>query len=150
MLCGSRQGCEVALSTLLTWEGEPFAALVGMSAWLPLDNWALVVATGDYSRLHEDGDEFHDIEAFWEKDHEDDEDFDWRTKAVKAIRFELFLQKKKGQVFKQVPVCMGQSRKDRIAGLGIQAKRFLDIVGANFQMSEFESLSSVHGCSREC
>jgi hypothetical protein len=58
------------------------AALVGMSEWQPLDNWMWDVADGDYSRLHEDGDEFKDIEAFWENDHEDDENFDWTTKAV--------------------------------------------------------------------
>lgn len=44
---------------------------------------------------------------------------------------------------------MGQSRKDRIAWLGIQAKKCLEIVGADVQMSECESLSSVHGYSRE-
>jgi hypothetical protein len=86
VLCGSRQGCEVALSTLLTWEGEPFAVLVGMSGWLPLDNWVSDVANGGYPRLHEDGDEFHDIEAFWKKDHEGDKDFDWPTKAVKYFQ----------------------------------------------------------------
>jgi hypothetical protein len=46
-----------------------------MSGWLPLDNWVWDVAYGDDSRLLDDEDQFHDIEAFWEKDHEDDEDF---------------------------------------------------------------------------
>jgi hypothetical protein len=58
-----------------TERGEPFAALVGTSGWLPLDNWVWDVAYGDDSRLLDDEDQFHDIEAFWEKDHEDDEDF---------------------------------------------------------------------------
>ncbi len=49
----------------------------------------------------------------------------------------------------QIPVFMGQSRKDRIAGLGIQAKKCLDNVGAEVQMSECESLSSGHGYSSE-
>jgi hypothetical protein len=44
---------------------------------------------------------------------------------------------------------MGQSRKDRIAGLGIQAKKCLDNVRADVQMSEFQSLSLVHGYSKE-
>lgn len=99
----------------MTWEGEAFAALVGMSGWLPRDNWVWDVANGDDSRLRDEGDEFHDIEAFYEKEHEDDEDFDWPTKAVKYVRFELFLQKKKGEAFKQIPVFMVQSRKDLVA-----------------------------------
>jgi hypothetical protein len=111
VLWGSRQGCAVALSTLLTWEGEPFAALVGMIWWLPLENWVWDVPNGDYSRLHEDGDEFHDIEAFWEKEHEDDKAFDWPSKAVQYFRFELFLQKRKGRSLSSFQCLWGRAER---------------------------------------
>jgi predicted esterase len=147
VLWGSRQGCAVALSTLLTWDGEPFAALVGMSGWLPFNNWVWDFANGDDSDLHRD--EWFDPDTYWPKEHEDDEDFDWPTKAIKYFRFELYLEEKKGEAFKHIPVFLGQSRKDKITELGREAKKCLEIIGAKVQMIEYESLSSVHGYSRE-
>jgi hypothetical protein len=49
---GSRQGAVPALSTLFTWDGEPFTALVGMSEWLPYSNWLWDFTHGDDSDLH--------------------------------------------------------------------------------------------------
>lgn len=36
VLWGLSQGCAVALITLLSWNGPPFAAVVGMCGWMPL------------------------------------------------------------------------------------------------------------------
>lgn len=69
------------------------------------------VANGNDSRLRDDGDEFHDIEAFWEKEHEDDEDFGWPTEAVKYFRFELFLQKKKGRSSSRFQCLWGKAER---------------------------------------
>lgn len=38
VLWGLSQGCATSLSSLLTWDGEPFAAVVGMCGWLPFAN----------------------------------------------------------------------------------------------------------------
>jgi hypothetical protein len=44
VLWGLTQGCAISLASLLTWESEPFAAVVGMCEWLPLGNhiWEIV------------------------------------------------------------------------------------------------------------
>lgn len=136
----------MALSTMLTWDGEPFAAVVGMSGWLPFDNWVWDFANGDDSELYKD--EWFDPDTYWLKEHEDDEDYDWPTKAVLYFRFNLFLQKKTGEAFKQIPVFLGQSKRDRITELGRSAKKCLDIVGVNVQTIEYDSSSLVHGYSR--
>jgi hypothetical protein len=35
VLWGLSQGCAASLVALLTWDGEPFGAVVGMCGWLP-------------------------------------------------------------------------------------------------------------------
>ena len=81
-------------------------------------------------------------------ENEDDPDFDRPAKAIKYFRCEQFLWDKKGEVFKQIPVFMGYSRKDKLIEVGREEKRCLDIVGAKVQMVEYESLSSIHGYSK--
>jgi hypothetical protein len=46
-------------------------------------------------------------------------------------------------------VFLGQSRKDNITEPGRESTKCLEIIGANVQMIEYESLSSVHEYSRE-
>jgi hypothetical protein len=128
VLWGSRQGCAVALSTLLTQEGGPFAALVGMSGWLPLENLVWDVANGDDSRLRDDEDEFYDIEAFWERSLKMTKIMIGRPKLPSTSGLSCSYKSQKGEVFKQNLVFMVQSRKDRIAGLGTQAKKCLEII----------------------
>lgn len=147
VLWGVRQGAAVALSTLLTWEGQPFAAAVGMSDWLPFDDFVWKYANGDDFDQHTD--EWFNPDTYWPKEHEDDEDFNWPTKALKCLRFELYLQLKKGEAFKKIPVFMGQSKKDKINDLGKRSKKWLDILGTEVQMAEYESSSPVHGYSQE-
>jgi hypothetical protein len=72
-----------------------------------------------------------------------------RQKLLSISGLSCSYKRKKEEVFNQIPVFMGQSRKNRSAGLGIQAKKCLDNVGADVQMSVFESFSSVRGYSRE-
>lgn len=62
ILWGSRQGGAVALSTLLTWEEEPFAAVIGMDAWLPWNTFVWKYANGDNSDLL--GDEWSDPDTY--------------------------------------------------------------------------------------
>jgi hypothetical protein len=65
ILWGSRQGAAPAWSTMLTWDGEPFTALVGMSELLSSSNWLCHFAHGDDSDLHRNPD------SHWPKEHED-------------------------------------------------------------------------------
>jgi hypothetical protein len=46
-------------------------------------------------------------------------------------------------------VSMDQGRKGKLVEVGREAKECLEIVGAQVQMVEYESLSSVHGYSKE-
>jgi hypothetical protein len=147
VLWGARQCAAAALSSLLTWDGVPFAAVVGMSGWLPFDNLIWINANGDDSDCH--GDEFWAPDTYWLKECVEDEDFDWPTKAVMYFRYELLMKEKRGDVFKQIPVFLGQSRKSEIVELGRRTKKCLDVVGSNVQMVEYESVSSVHGYSGE-
>jgi hypothetical protein len=68
---------------------------------------------------------------------------------MKTFRCEQFLWGKKVEVFKQIPVSMGQGRKENLVEVGREAKECLEIVGAQVQMVEYEDLSSVHGYSEE-
>jgi len=145
VLWGSRQGASVALSTLLTWEKEAFAAVIGMSGWLPYDKSVWNYANGDDSDLpHHDP--WWGEDTYWEKENEDDPDYDWPTKAAKYFRFELYLQERKGEVFKEVPVFLGQGKTD--PALGTRAAKCLKILGADIRTVEYDDSFSVHGCSR--
>jgi hypothetical protein len=44
----------VALSKLLTWEGEPFVAVIGMDGWLPWNTFVWNYANEDVSDLFDD------------------------------------------------------------------------------------------------
>jgi predicted esterase len=54
VLWGVTQGCAISLASLLTWESEPFAAVVGMCGWLPLGNHIWAIANGDDTEIRED------------------------------------------------------------------------------------------------
>lgn len=77
-----------------------------MRGWLPFDGWVWDFANGDDSRLDMD-DPLVGVDTYWPKEREDDSDFDWPTKAVKYLRVEIYLHKKKGEVFKQITVLLG-------------------------------------------
>jgi hypothetical protein len=102
---------------------------------------------GDDSDLHRNP--WYDPDSYWPKEHEDEPDFDRPTKAIRYFRCEQFLWGKKVEVCKQIPVFMGQGRKGNLVEVGREAKECLEIVGAQVQMVEYESLSSVHGYSEE-
>jgi hypothetical protein len=121
--------------------------MVAMSGWLPFDNLVWNYANGDDPDCH--GDEFWAPDTYWSKEHVDDEDFDWPTKAIMYFRYELFMKEKKGEAFKEILVFLGQNRKSYVAELGRRTKKCLDIVGVKAQMAEYERESSVYGYSGE-
>jgi predicted esterase len=144
VLWGSRQGASVALSTLLTWEKKAFAAVVGMSGWLPFDKSVWNYANGNDSDIP-----YHDPwfgqDTYWEKENDDDADYDWPTKAAKYFRFELYLQEKKGEVFKEIPVFLGQVKQDAVPVT--RTAKCLDTIGADIRTVEYDDSFSVHGYS---
>lgn len=44
VLWGLSQGCATSLASLLVWDGEPFAGIVGICEWLPYANEMLRIA----------------------------------------------------------------------------------------------------------
>ncbi|PVH81010.1 hypothetical protein DL98DRAFT_625716, partial [Cadophora sp. DSE1049] len=147
VLWGLRQGAAMALSTLLTWEGESFGAIIGSNGWLPFNRLVWQFANGEDSEIRND--EYFDPDNFWPKENDDDEDFDWPTKAIKYFRFEVLLPEKRGEVFKHIPLFLGQSKNTEAKRLGRDAKRSLDLVGAKAKMIEYDSRLCVHGYSEE-
>ena len=47
VLWGLSQGCATSLASLLAWDGEPLAAVVGMCGWLPFGNELVRIASGE-------------------------------------------------------------------------------------------------------
>jgi predicted esterase len=69
VLWGLSQGCATSLTTLLTWDGEPFAATVGIYGYLPFANHIEDIARGNNLGSGDDpfshsGDEDDDKEMF--------------------------------------------------------------------------------------
>lgn len=54
VLFGLSQGCATSLASLLTWNGEPFAAVVGMCGWLPFGNVIKEIAGGNSMPMEDD------------------------------------------------------------------------------------------------
>ena len=141
VLWGLSQGCATSLSSLLTWDGKPFAATVGMCGYLPFGNHIEDIANPQKSRAtdnsfsmeedEEDDDPFSrsddedgDDDPFSHSGHENDNDDifsqskyqsdrgDLPTQAVKFFREELQMEEKEGMVFQQVPVFLGHGTAD--------------------------------------
>ncbi|CZR64842.1 related to phospholipase/esterase [Phialocephala subalpina] len=141
-LWGLSQGCATSLTSLLTWDGEPFAATVGMCGWLPFSNVIKDIAADEGP---EDDDPFA---------HSGDEDEDLfsgsknseagsRNLGVAYLREELEMKTEKpGEAFSNVPVFLAHGTEDERVSidLGREAKACLDLVGAEVLMSEYEGL----------
>lgn len=141
VLWGLSQGCATTLSSLLTWDGKPFAATVGMCGYLPFGNHIEDIANPQKSRATDDcfgmvedeedddpfscsDDEDGDDDPFSHSGHENDNDDifsqskyqsdrgDLPTQAVKFFREGLQMEEKKDMVFQQVPVFLGHGTAD--------------------------------------
>jgi predicted esterase len=158
ILWGLSQGCATSLTSLLTWDGEPFAATVGMCGYLPFANHIEEIANGNSS---EDNDIFGLVEEGYDDlfvhsgDEADDKNYDndifgYRSsvkkdlpmQAVTFLRDEIDIDDKAGMAFREIPVFLGHGTEDEKVGIehGREAKNCLDLVGADVQMVEYEGL----------
>jgi predicted esterase len=150
VLWGLSQGCATSLTALLTWDGEAFAATVGMCGYLPFANHIKDIARGDNLGFGDDtdeedpfshsGDEDSDNDPF-NKD-KDSKKKDLPTPAVKFMREEINMDDKAGMVFRDIPIFLGHGTEDEKVPImnGREAKTSLELIGAYAKMVEYEGL----------
>jgi predicted esterase len=149
VLWGLSQGCATSLASLLVWDGEPFAAVVGMCGWIPFGNELVKIGRGHGDKgLEEDyddpfalsGDE--DEDPFATSDNEDEARGDLPSQAVQLLRELIEMEDKKGMVFQEIPVFLAHGTEDEKVDikLGREAKNALDLLGTNIQMMEYGGL----------
>jgi predicted esterase len=157
VLWGLSQGCALSLASLLTWDGEPFAAVVGMCGWLPYGNELKRIAgRGD----GDEGFDEDDDDPFGRSGDEDDDPFarskdendvnssakeyagDLPSQAISYFREAIDMEDKTGMAFRKIPVFLGHGAEDEKASieLGREAKNCLELVGTDVQMREYEGL----------
>ncbi|KAE9380806.1 alpha/beta-hydrolase [Stipitochalara longipes BDJ] len=149
VLWGLSQGCATSLASLLVWDGEPFAAIVGMCGWLPFGNEIVRIAGGETDGSEDEendpfalsGDEDEDPFACAQDD-EDDGKRDLRSRAVNFFRESIEMEHKKGIVFQKIPVFLAHGTEDDSVDikLGREAKKALELIGMDIQMKEYEGL----------
>ena len=146
VLWGLSQGCAASLVALLTWDGDPFAATVGMCGYLPFANHIEDIVKGNNSNSSEDEDPFShsgdedDDNHIFEKGNLVKQDLP--TQAITFLRVEVDMEDKTGMVFRKVPLFLGHGTKDdKVAiEIGREAKTCLDLLRADVQMVEYEGL----------
>jgi len=132
VLWGLSQGCATSLTSLLTWDGTPFAATVGMCGYLPFSNFIKEIAEVKGSQDEDDDDIFGN----------DNKPKDPATEAITFLRDEIDLNDKHGMLFQNIPVFMGHGNQDDKVPIeiGREAAKCLDLVGANVKTIEYEGL----------
>jgi predicted esterase len=155
VLWGLSQGCAASLSALLTWDGEPFAAVVGMCGWLPYSNLLLDVIREDNSESSWDPfsqDEYSEESHFDKKDtgireelslqnsRNQEAKLDLPMQAVAFLKNELQMEGIAGTVFQNIPVFLGHGTEDEKVNveLGREAKTCLQMMGADIQLVEYQ------------
>jgi len=147
VLWGLSQGCATALSLLLTWDAEPFAAMVGMCGFLPFSNVIKDIAEGN--TFPSSDDPFSQDEAppnYSESEAGDGKSSKCETnsaaEALHYLREELQLGKGRETGFKSIPVFLGHGEEDQRVSirLGREAKYCLDLLGLDAQMMAYEGL----------
>lgn len=153
VLWGLSQGCATALTAFLTWDGEPLAAVVGMSGWLPFANVMLDMleeneSGDDCSQQYDDdpftrsGDEDDDRLTVGDTSVHQDPESACAIQAVNALREELELSKTQRNTFRNIPIFLGHGTEDDKVkiGLGRESEKCLRSLGARVQMVEYEGL----------
>ncbi|CZT41200.1 related to phospholipase/esterase [Rhynchosporium secalis] len=143
VLCGLSQGCATFLTSLLTWDGKPFAATVGMCGYLPFATQIEEIATGKVADAEDDGISFSDDEeggSLFEGERVDKGSLS--TQAVQFLRDQVDLEDKVGMVFQEIPVFLGHGIDDAIVPvqMGRDARNCIELVGGDVKMIEYEGL----------
>lgn len=141
VLWGLSQGCATALTSLLSWDGEEFAGVVGMCGWLPYAGDIIGIAGGENNE-GEDGEEDPFARDGSEGGVDGEGKGDLPSQAVEFLRESIEMEDKKGIVFQKVPVFLGLGTEDEsvVVELGREAKKALEMIGTNVQMKEYEGL----------
>lgn len=155
VLWGLSQGCATSLASLLTWDGEPFAAAVGMCGWLPFANVMVDMLQEDqekdnlsqsyddeYDPFSPSGDENGDSSVAPDPSLPLDPSTVSALSAVNFLREELDLDRTAKTTFREVPIFLGHGiEDDRVKiDLGREAQKCLHSLGADVQMKEYEGL----------
>ncbi|TVY87242.1 hypothetical protein LAWI1_G007021, partial [Lachnellula willkommii] len=151
VLWGLSQGCATSLTSLLTWDGEPFAATIGMCEYLPFANHIEDIARGsnsDAEDLFGNGDDDPLSHSGDEEDEgcifgrQDSVSQDRPTQAVAFLRDEIEIEGENRMVFQEIPVFLGHGVEDEKVPIeiGRQAKTCLGLLGADVEMVQYEGL----------
>ncbi|KFZ03320.1 hypothetical protein V502_11049 [Pseudogymnoascus sp. VKM F-4520 (FW-2644)] len=145
VLMGLSQGCAAAIISLLTWQGEPLGAAVGMCGWLPLRKQML--DRGD-DEVKEDGS--GQVGEPGDKNSVDDDRKPSQPEAAKLQRIADWLRNELGITgakspavpFLQIPTFLGHGVDDATVRceLGRLASQFLEHVGVDTRWNEYTGL----------
>ena len=141
ILGGLSQGCAAALIALLTWDGEPIAAVFGMCGWLPFRKPMEEITCP--SKLDKDTNSADDI--FETCEGSLDEEFPGEAATYLFEELDL-VEKQPSMCFQQVPVFLGHGVDDeKVAiGLGREAASCLRSMGVNVRWAEYKGLEHWH------
>ncbi|ELR09480.1 hypothetical protein VC83_00605 [Pseudogymnoascus destructans] len=144
VLMGLSQGCAASIISLLTWQGEPLGAAVGMCGWLPFRKQML--DRGDDERQENGNGEVGDREDGKAVDN----DKTPQAEAAKLQRIADWLRNKLGITgansaavpFQQFPMFLGHGVDDATVRceLGRLAAQFLEHVGIDARWNEYTGL----------
>ncbi|KAL3421526.1 acyl-protein thioesterase [Phlyctema vagabunda] len=141
VLWGLSQGCATSLTSTLTWNGEPFAATIGMCGYLPYVNHLTHIIKKDDSES--------DFDPFCSSDTDDDVAVsgdkgpqDRQTQAVQYLRDEIEMEGPAQMVFRDTAIFLGHGTEDEKVSIeiGREARVCLDLMGADVTMVEYEGL----------
>ena len=146
ILVGLSQGCAASLISLLTWQGEPIAAAVGMCGWLPLRR-RMAQSAQDTNCTDED-DPFEHSE---DENPFDDEGLVSNSESGKLgqvvdwLRDELEMDPDttfREVPFQRIPVFLGHGTEDEKVSceLGRRAASFLGDLGVDLHWNEYKGL----------
>lgn len=144
VLIGMSQGCAASLTGLLTWQGEPIRAFVGMCGWLPFRKAMLDVVNADAA---EDLDDTKDLFERSESDETEDGPSSTKlSKIVEWLREELEMEEaphSNGVPLQNMPVllCHGDDDEKVPCELGRLASSLLKDIGINTRWLEYEKLT---------
>ena len=139
VLWGLSQGCATTLASSLVWDGEPFAAVVGICGWLPFGNELVKIGGGEDEKCSDENDD--DPFACSDDDNKVEKG-DRPSQAATFLRESIEMEDKKGMVFQQIPIFLGHGTEDKSVDikLGREAKMALELMGTDVQMNEYEGL----------
>ncbi|KAI9806568.1 MAG: hypothetical protein M1833_003755 [Piccolia ochrophora] len=146
VLAGLSQGCAAALVALLTWHGDPLAAVVGMCGWLPfrkrMEDIARDTPAHDEVEMKDEDDPF-EREDDSGQDAAAPPEIDPPTRAVTFLHEELETNPPSpSMAFQPTPVFLGHGVEDGKVPveLGREAVSCLRSLGVEVQWSEYEGL----------